>query len=293
MTEKLCLQWSDFKENVISVFGKLRSDNNFTDVTLACGDGQHLEAHKIVLAASSPFFEKIFQKTKRPCPLIYLGGFESSHFASILDFLYFGEASVFQEDLDSFLAIAEELKLKGLTGQTSKDLLEQRENLDRIETAAKSSDLFAEELNLKGLTGLHSMDLLEEQEKPDRIETTTKSNDPFPECTTSKKDLTTSNNTKTSQSGQSGTNLQELDEKAKSMMERGQKLLPAGKQTNGKPKQMRSFICQVCGKEGLFINIRHHIEDNHLEGISLPCDFCDKIFSSRNGLCKHKRIVHK
>ena len=290
MTEKLCLQWSDFKENVNSAFGKLRSDNDFTDVTLTCGDGEHFEAHKVVLTASSPFFEKIFQKTKHPRPLIYLGEFKSNHFASILDFLYFGEANVFQEDLDSFLAIAEELKLKGLTGQTSKDLLEQRENLDRIETAAKSKDLFAEELNLKGLTGQHSMYLLEEQGKSDRIETTTKSKDPFLECTISKTDLTTSGNTKTSQSG---TNLQELDEKAKSMMERGHKLLPAGKQTNGKPKKMRSFICQVCGKEGLFINIRHHIEDNHLEGISLPCDFCDKIFSSRNGLCKHKRVVHK
>ena len=293
MSEKLCLQWYDFKDNVNSAFKKLREDKEFTDVTLACEYGQQMEAHKVILASSSPFFEDILRKNKHPHPLIYLKGFQSQDFVSILDFLYFGEASVFQEDLDSFLAIAEELKLKGLTGQTSKDLLEQRENLDRIETAAKSSDLFAEELNLKGLTGLHSMDLLEEQEKPDRIETTTKSNDPFPECTTSKKDLTTSNNTKTSQSGQSGTNLQELDEKAKSMMERGQKLLPAGKQTNGKPKQMRSFICQVCGKEGLFINIRHHIEDNHLERITLPCDFCDKIFSSRNGLCKHKRVVHK
>ena len=31
--------------------------------------------------------------------------------------LYCGEANVFQENLDSFLAIAEEMKLKGLTGQ--------------------------------------------------------------------------------------------------------------------------------------------------------------------------------
>ena len=104
------------------------------------------------------------------------------------------------------------------------------------------------------------------------------------------RDLITSDNIATSRSG---ANLQELDEMVKSMMERGQKLLPAGKQRNGTPKQVTSFICQGCGKEGLFINIRHHIEDNHLEGISLPCDSCDKIFSSRNGLCKHKSKIHK
>ena len=53
MSEKLCLQWNDFKENVNSAFGRLRDDKEFTDVTLACDDGQ-MEAHKVILAASSP-----------------------------------------------------------------------------------------------------------------------------------------------------------------------------------------------------------------------------------------------
>merc|ERR1719342_1111340 len=123
MSEKLCLQWNDFRANVNSAFGKLRDDREFTDVTLACEDGQKLEAHKVILAASSPFFEKILQTSKHPHPLIYLRGFQSKGFSSILDFLYFGEANIYQEDLDSFLAIAEEIKLKGLTGQTSNELL--------------------------------------------------------------------------------------------------------------------------------------------------------------------------
>ena len=72
MSEKLCLQVNDFKGNVNSAFGKLRDDNEFTDVTLACEDGQQLQAHKVILAASSPFFEKILQKNKHPYPLIYL-----------------------------------------------------------------------------------------------------------------------------------------------------------------------------------------------------------------------------
>ena len=36
---------------------------------------------------------------------------------AIVDFLYFGEANVHQENLDAFLALAEELKLKGLSGE--------------------------------------------------------------------------------------------------------------------------------------------------------------------------------
>ena len=58
MSEKLCLQWNDFKDNVNSVFEKLRGDREFTDVTLVCEDGQQMEIYKVVLASSSPFFEK-------------------------------------------------------------------------------------------------------------------------------------------------------------------------------------------------------------------------------------------
>ena len=57
--EKLCLQWNDFRANVHYAFKNLRHDKEFTDVTLACEDGQQMEAHKVILAASSPFFEKI------------------------------------------------------------------------------------------------------------------------------------------------------------------------------------------------------------------------------------------
>ena len=55
MSEKLCLQWNDFKDNVNSAFVNLREDKDFSDVTLACEDGQQVEAHKVILAASSPF----------------------------------------------------------------------------------------------------------------------------------------------------------------------------------------------------------------------------------------------
>ena len=87
MSEKLCLQWNGFNKNVNSAFGRLRCDKEFTDVTLACDDGKQMEAHKVILAVSSPFFEKVLKKNKHPHPLIYLKGFQSQQFLSILDFL--------------------------------------------------------------------------------------------------------------------------------------------------------------------------------------------------------------
>ena len=115
MSEKLCLQWNDFKDNTISAFGNLREDNDFADVTLACEDGKQVEVHKVVLATSSPFFQKLLKRNKHAHPLIYMRGVKSDDLLSIIDFLYCGEANVYQENLDSFLAIAGELQLKGLT----------------------------------------------------------------------------------------------------------------------------------------------------------------------------------
>ena len=118
MSEKLCLQWNDFKENVNAAFGSLREDTDFTDVTLVCEDGQQIAAHKVILASSSPFFQNVLKRNKHSQPLIYMKGAKFEDLSAVVDFLYYGEANVFQENLDSFLSIAEELKLKGLTGQT-------------------------------------------------------------------------------------------------------------------------------------------------------------------------------
>jgi len=47
MTEKLCLKWNDFKEITNTAFGSLRNNTEFSDVTLACEDGQQIELTKL------------------------------------------------------------------------------------------------------------------------------------------------------------------------------------------------------------------------------------------------------
>ena len=117
MSEKLCLRWNDFQENTRSAFGELRGENDFSDVTLACADGEQVEAHRAVLASCSPFFKTLLVRFKRPHQILYMRGLKSEDLTAILDFIYYGETSVYQENLDSFLALAEEFQLKGLTGK--------------------------------------------------------------------------------------------------------------------------------------------------------------------------------
>ena len=115
-TEKFCLRSNDFQENVNTAFRDLRKDCDFTDVTLACEDGYQVEAHKVILAASSPFFQNLLKTNKHAHPLIYMRMMKSEDLLAIVDFLYYGEANIYQENLDTFINIAEELKLTGLNG---------------------------------------------------------------------------------------------------------------------------------------------------------------------------------
>ena len=114
MAEKLCLQYNDFKENVIGSLSNLKDDKDFLDVTLASEDGKQVKAHKVVLLMSSPFFRNLLKRNKHPHPLIFMRGVKSDDLLAIVDFIYHGEANVCQGNLDYFLAIAEELQLRGL-----------------------------------------------------------------------------------------------------------------------------------------------------------------------------------
>ena len=90
-----------------------------------------------------------------------------------------------------------------------------------------------------------------------------------------------------------GNDPEALDMKVKSFIKRSKNMVPMGKQINGKPKQTTAFIYKVCGKEGYPTDIKRHIEANHLEGISIPCVFCDVICSTRDALRKHKYVNHR
>ena len=126
-SEKLCLQWNNFEENITFAFKELRTDKELTDVTLACADGKQIEVHKTVLASTSPVFMELLKKHKHSHPLIYMRGIKSNLLVTIMDFLYHGEANVLQDDLDSFLALAEEFKLRGLTGDSQSKEEQQKE----------------------------------------------------------------------------------------------------------------------------------------------------------------------
>ena len=116
--EKFSLKWNDFHRNITTTYSNLRKQEDLFDVTLVTDDGKHYSSHKLVLASSSDFFQSIVHnsKNKQIDFLIYLAGVRSMDLEHILDYIYAGEVQLYQEELDTFLDIAQKLKIKGLIG---------------------------------------------------------------------------------------------------------------------------------------------------------------------------------
>ena len=252
-SERLCLKWNDFQENLNTLFGVLRNDKEFSDVTLACEDGTHVEAHKVVLISSSPFFMEILKKNKHPHPLVYMRKVKSENLLAILDFLYNGKANLEQENLDAFLELAGELKLRGLAG-ASADI---DNKYDPDGESPKNNDVFT-------------------KPKIEPLLKTANIADPKPSVVENKTVVLA--NTE---------DVQQLDEEIKSMMEVTGNTITTGNRTR------KVWLCKVCGKESTETNMKMHIEAHHLSNaMAFSCDTCGKRSRSRHGLRMHKAREH-
>ena len=240
-TEKLCLQWNDFKENIGSTFAELRDGKDFADVTLACEDGEQIEAHRIVLASSSPVFKNLLVKNKHPHPLIYMKGVKFDQLSAIVDFIYFGETRTFEENLETFLALAEELKLKGLTSAG----VEMNEHIMNMKTSPKSKkkQRTSQTVLHPRLTEQYQVEYVDR--KPTLLE------EPIP----SLKEAV-------------AVELGQLDQQIESMTSVTDRTEP----TRGG----KIFACKVCGKEGSRKDVGRHIESKHITGVVHNCDICGK-----------------
>ena len=262
-SEKFCLRWNDFQENISTAFKDLRKDSEFTDVTLVCEDGQQVEAHKVILSASSPFFQNLLKRNKHAHPLIYMRGMNSDDLLAIVDFFYYGEANIYQANLDNFLNIAEELKLKGLNSGGGE--IENPKRQYNKPPAKSNATQQKHDTNETSIVSQNST-ISSQYYSDDHIMLSTAVALPKQEF--------------------SG-DMNDLDAKIETMIGRGENMIQMGKRT------IKSYVCKVCGKEGQRTNIKDHIEANHLEGISIPCSLCDTTFRSRQSFNVHNSRFHK
>ena len=93
---------------------QLMMNDDFADVTLVSDDKKHIKAHKNILSACSPVLKDIVNLERSAKPIIYLKGVQYSELESIMQFIYLGEATFYEERMNEFIAVAKSLEIKEL-----------------------------------------------------------------------------------------------------------------------------------------------------------------------------------
>ncbi|CAG0880707.1 unnamed protein product [Cyprideis torosa] len=111
------LKWNNHRWNLTNVFEQLLQLGAFTDVTVSCEDGS-LKCHKMVLAACSPYFERVLSDEAVSLygahAIIVLQDTPCDVFRALLEFMYKGEVNIYQEELPLLMSIAASLQIRGL-----------------------------------------------------------------------------------------------------------------------------------------------------------------------------------
>ena len=123
------MQWAGYTEHFRTMMrGMLVSKEN-SDLTFVCDDLQTIQAHKNILSASSPAFEKMFGYSQGNVMFLYMRGIKHNILKLIVEFIYVGEV-YFQEDcLEEFISVARSLAITGLNETNKLDKERQDEEI--------------------------------------------------------------------------------------------------------------------------------------------------------------------
>ena len=328
--EKLKLSWNTYSDHLREMMKEMMTSDIYTDVTLVCDDKKQLKAHRNILSACSPVFKDILQiDTRSIQPIIYLRGIEHSEMESILQFIYFGEASFYECRLDELLLAAKSLGVRELSDfvrpelhlniEKSKTQNEDHETTDEIYPEKEN---FGECQDQQVIKQDMSDDLVQqnfEHELELELEALKDSNEHQAEVSREETIEQFSNETNTIKDQSlvqyrvKNLNCSECDIHFKSDISLRIHIQSVHEGLGYKCNQcdmnftskygLRRHIevlhqkikhtCHVCGKQFLDKdNLTLHIENKH-EGVRYPCNLCDYKAPIRKSLAFHKKSVHE
>ena len=327
-SDMFSLKSDSFEAHSSNAFRDLREDKDFLDVTLSCGDEQ-LQAHKVIISACSPFFRDVLRKNPHAHPLLYLKGVKYTCLQSILTYMYCGEVTLRQEDLASFIDVAEDLKVKGLTQvnpatnthtapQLSEPVLPTEKPLPPPSSTPKQEDANIQEAptvatdllqQWYGVTAPQlqryqtwKQELYQEhnqiqeglQNQPQEYQDIQESQENFEDEEPPYEDSHSQYQEQYIDGGTDDVPGETLVVKPNNNCEELDETIYS--------KMLRlqdgRYSCIECGKilkgkTNLKFNMVRHIENKHIEGILHPCNKCGRSFKSRHILACHMSKKHK
>jgi len=266
--EKYNLNWHTYSDHLRDMLNNMRKSDNLTDVTLVCDDQKQFKAHKIVLSACSTVFKNIIDCLPQNSSVIYLRGIQNQEMESILEFMYLGVATFYQERMNEFLNVANNLEIK----EISKDV---EFNDD-------------EELNSEeDMTELRHHQFDNINEAADNLVNNQHTNGNFPcnQC----------NNQFTSRTGLK-LHTKSIHEGVEfSCTQCDQQFKQQGNLTRhiqAKHEGVKHTCSQCDFQATIQGNLTRHIQSEH-EGVKYACDHCNKQFTLQSNLVTHIKRKHE
>uniref|UniRef100_A0A182N2V4 BTB domain-containing protein n=1 Tax=Anopheles dirus TaxID=7168 RepID=A0A182N2V4_9DIPT len=109
-----CLRWNNHKSNLVEILDALIKMECYVDCTIYVDDQVQFKAHRVVLAANSPYFQTILQDVPMDHCSILFPGVQEFEMRALLEYMYTGEVNVTQAQIPRIMKIAEQLEVKGL-----------------------------------------------------------------------------------------------------------------------------------------------------------------------------------
>ena len=112
--EKYSLTWHSYSDHLKTMMKELMMNEDFSDVTLVTEDKKQIKANINILSACSPVFKDTLKKENTSNQIMYLRGIQFPEMESIMQFIYLGEATFYEERMEEFLAVVKTLEIKEL-----------------------------------------------------------------------------------------------------------------------------------------------------------------------------------
>jgi len=136
------ISWQRFRENITENFRDLREANQLHDVSLFIDSHHSIGAHKVILCTVSPYFRRLLTTlppTAAAHPVLLMPkDVTKVEVGQILDFVYYGEVSLPQSQVQRFLDIAEHFEIRGLKEESKTDPNANRQSSPANPTTART-----------------------------------------------------------------------------------------------------------------------------------------------------------
>ena len=134
---------AEYSHGIMKTLNKYRKVGTFCDVCLLV-EGVEVVAHRNVLAASSPYFERLLQSTmkEREQYKIRLNGVNAKVLKDVLDYIYIGDIVLSAEKIFDLIIAADYLMLTRLKNLAENHILEEHLNFNNCLSAWVFADRY-------------------------------------------------------------------------------------------------------------------------------------------------------